>query len=413
MRLPVFSLSLGLLGAFAGSAAVSHAEPSAQEKAQATSLFDQAMGEYKAQRYKEALPLFEGSQQLSPSVGALLYIGECHRQLGRLASAWGAFREAARLALKLGDRREQIATEKAGELEKKLSFLAIEVPADRRPEGLEIKQDGRVVPPSLWGPSVPIDSGPHTLEFSAPGHEPATVEIQISGDGTKTTERAPALRPSRGTAPPPVPAAGPEPAHDPQGRTLLSLQVLPEVPRDNTEIKIDESARVTSEWGKLVELPPGVHTIQVAVRCREPLSHRIELHKGYLHSVVVPLPPPKLPAPAGCPGAASASKDASRSTLRAVGFVAAGLGAAVGAGGGLVAWRAATDATDAKNRGEEFEHLRGPYRTGLVLLGIGGAVAIAGVVLVLTHPSTPSSSALRLAPVIGHREGGLWLSGRW
>lgn len=294
------------------------------------------MKHFEAKQCKEAIPLFEGSHQINPSVGALLYTGDCYQQLGQFASAYGAFREAARLASKIADKREKIASEKVAEVEGKLSYLTIEVPADRRVEGLVVKQDGKEVPSAVWGASIPIDEGAHKLEFSAPGHEPLAIEIKISGAGSRNTERAPALKPIKAAAPAPTPVPAPAPAAQPEPT-------------------------------------------------REPR------HEGAGKS----------------PGASSSQRTA--------GFAVGGVGVGAMLVGGVLAWRAATEASDAKSRGDTpaFNDQKTPYTVGLVVGGVGVAALITGTVLVLSSPSSSSGTALRVAPIIGHREGGLWLSGRW
>jgi hypothetical protein len=217
-------------------------------------------------------------------------------------------------------------------------------------------------------------------------------------------------------APAPAPAAQPEPTRDPQGRTLLVLQVLPEIPREDTEIKVDQAVRATSQWGKITELSPGMHRIEVGGRCREPLVHQIELIKGHFHTFVVSLPQAKRPAPEGCPGHEGAGQSSGASSgQRTAGFAVGGVGVGAMLVGGILAWRAATEASDAKSRGDTaaFNDQKTPYTVGLVVGGVGVAALITGTVLVLSSPSSSSGTALRVAPVVGQREGGLWLSGRW
>lgn len=418
---PSVVLSFGFLCAVLTAAPPARAEPSAQEKAQAANLFDQGLAAFQQKRCAEAIPLFEGSAQINPSVGAQLYLGDCHQQLGRLASAYGAFREAARLANKLADKREKIAVEQAASIEKKLAYLVIDASPASRVEGLEIRLDGKVVPAAVWGTSVPVDAGAHKLELTAPGHEPASLAVDIQPQPGRTTERIPTLQKQKTAAsaviPTPTPGPtniAPERAVDPEGRTLLVLQLLPDVPRDGTEIRFDGSLRSPDEWTKLTELKPGLHRLEVTFRCREQLPLSVEIAKGYLHTVVVSLPPAKKPAPAGCGEAtAPAPSEGGSNTQRTAGIVVAGVGVAAAVVGTIVAVRAAGEAGDAYDRGEtaKGDEQKGPYTTGLVVAGIGGAALITGGVLVLTSgPSKAAANGWRVAPLVGRRENGLFLS---
>ncbi len=418
---PAVVYALGLLAASSLRTPLVHAEPTAQEKAQAANLFDQGMAAFQQKRCADAIPLFEGSAQISPSVGAQLYLGDCHKQLGRLASAYGAFREAARLANKQGDKREKVALDQAGQIEKQLAYLVIDVSAPSRVEGLEIRLDGKLVPSAVWGTSVPVDAGAHKLELTAPGHEPASVSVDIQPQPGRTTERIPTLQKQKAPPPPATPVAAsvaPERTIDPQGRTLLVLQLLSDVPRDGTELRLDGTLRAPDEWTKLTELPPGPHRVDVTFRCRETLPLAMELAKGYLHTLVVSLPSAKTPAPPGCVDAhahAPVIREAGWSTQRTVGIVVAGVGGAAAIVGGVVAFRAAGKATDAYDRYDDRagDAQKPTYTTGLVVAGIGGAALLTGGVLVLTSGPPTKAASWGLSPLVGHRDGGVFLSGRF
>lgn len=191
-------------------APVALAEPSMADKSESHALFERAMVEYKKSAYKDALKLFLASQDLDPGVGTLLYIGECYKQLGKPASAWGAFKEAASLAQKLGDKRGDVAKEKAAEVEGQMSYLRIDVPESAKVPGLEVKRDGKTVPSSLWGTSVPVDPGTYTIEVTAPGLTSDKGTVQVGEKGAKATHVVKALKANAAapattttTAPPP------------------------------------------------------------------------------------------------------------------------------------------------------------------------------------------------------------------
>src|SRR3954470_22350515 len=79
-------------------AGVASAQTSASDKAAAEALFDQGVRLMKQNSFGEACPNLEESERIDPAVGTLLYLGECYERMGKTASAWATFREAASLA---------------------------------------------------------------------------------------------------------------------------------------------------------------------------------------------------------------------------------------------------------------------------------------------------------------------------
>ena len=166
----------------------------------AEALFDEARNLMKEGRYDEACPKLEASQRLDPGVGTLLNLGDCYEHVGRTASAWLRFREAASAALSAGQtEREQIARGRAAALEGKIAKLVVRAPA-RPAESLQITRDGTPVDPALWGEPVPVDPGPHAIEASAPHKKAwhATVDVTRAPDtvevGVPDLEDEPASR---------------------------------------------------------------------------------------------------------------------------------------------------------------------------------------------------------------------------
>src|SRR5687768_2630591 len=81
-----------------GSSARSSSAQDANDKAQAEALFQQGLGLFEGGKTQEACPLFEQSHRLEPKLGTLLNLALCHEKLGKTASAWAEFTEAANLA---------------------------------------------------------------------------------------------------------------------------------------------------------------------------------------------------------------------------------------------------------------------------------------------------------------------------
>jgi serine/threonine-protein kinase len=163
-------------------------------------------------KHAEACPKLEESQRIDPGMGTLFNLAVCYEAIGRTASAWVAFRDVAGQALGAGQaQRESTARARAAALEPKLMRLRISVPAGAN---VEIKRDGVLVGPALWGTALPLDAGPHKVTVSAPGKEPweTTVKLEQPG-GTVNVDVPTALADAR--VAPQVPPPGPRvPAPD-------------------------------------------------------------------------------------------------------------------------------------------------------------------------------------------------------
>jgi Tfp pilus assembly protein PilF len=66
---------------------------SSDTSAIAEQLFNQARDLAKANRWAEACPRFEASLRADPVLGTRLNLATCYEHLGKLASAWGIYRE--------------------------------------------------------------------------------------------------------------------------------------------------------------------------------------------------------------------------------------------------------------------------------------------------------------------------------
>ena len=181
------------------------AQPSPEARVEASALFDDGrrlMGEGK---YAQACPKLEESYRLDPGMGTLYQVSVCYEAIGRTASAWIGFRDIAVQAAREGQaERERLARGKATALEPKLIRLKISVPQGA---GVEVKRDGAVVSPALWGTSVPLDPGPHKVSASAPGKEPWEVTVQLDQQGATVNVDVPPLMEKKagGTVTPPPP----------------------------------------------------------------------------------------------------------------------------------------------------------------------------------------------------------------
>jgi serine/threonine-protein kinase len=170
------------------SASPAWADATASDKASAEALFDAALRAMKEGRFAEACPKLENSQRIDPGVGTLLYLGECYEKLGRTASAWATFREAASEAEASGQaKRAKAARERIAKLEPQLAYLTIEVAeGTKNLPGLHLKRDGADAGPGIIGAAVPIDPGPAKIEVTAPEHESFSVTVRIQPGAHQT-----------------------------------------------------------------------------------------------------------------------------------------------------------------------------------------------------------------------------------
>lgn len=166
---------------------------------------------------EEACPKFAASHRLDPGYGAVYNLGSCYETLGKTASAWAAFREAAEWARKNHEtQRHQKATRRAAELAPALVKLRIVVPAP--PERLVVTRNGAPVDPALWGTEIPVDPGEYTLAASAPGRQTWTRTVALVEPGKTVAVEVPALV---AIAPLPAATGGGSP---PSARDGLSTQ---------------------------------------------------------------------------------------------------------------------------------------------------------------------------------------------
>jgi hypothetical protein len=193
------------------------AQASSSDKAAAEALFDQGVRLMKQNSFAEACPKLEESDRIDPAVGTLLYLGECYERVGKTASAWATFREAASLAATSNQAdRARVAAARAQELEPKLSRLSVELAPDvAKIPGVVVKRGTQRLEPSLYGTPLPVDPGEFKVEVTAPGYEPWSTPIKVEPGGAAASVRVPALVKSSepvGAAPLPNPANEPSPA---------------------------------------------------------------------------------------------------------------------------------------------------------------------------------------------------------
>jgi len=189
---------IACIGVVVALLTVSHSAQ-ATNKAAAESLFTAGQEAMERGDYETACQRFAASMEAEASVGAMLNLARCHQKVGKDASAWAEFREAAAMARRAGQpSREEGALQYAAELEARLSKLTIDVPAPVA--GLKVTRNGADVPAGSFGTAVPVDPGTHVIEASAPGHESWRGEIAVGPNADTLTVTVPELAPGAGVA---------------------------------------------------------------------------------------------------------------------------------------------------------------------------------------------------------------------
>lgn len=189
------------------------AEPTADDRERASALFEEGRGLAKEGKFAEACPKLEESQRLDPGIGTLYNVADCLEHVGRLASAWAAFLEVARLAKLTGQGdREQVARGRADKLAPRLAKLRITMTG--APPGARVVVDGRSEGVSL-DVDVPVDPGEHAIAVSAPDHVPLEKAVRVEPGSGLVVVDLPKLEPRTTVAPPPPPPIAPPPAPAP------------------------------------------------------------------------------------------------------------------------------------------------------------------------------------------------------
>jgi hypothetical protein len=207
------ALSVGL-----ATALPVRAQPSASNKAAAEALFQEGSDLFTRGEIAQACERFGASQDLDPGLGTMLRLADCLDRLGKTASAWALFREAASIAGKRGDEeRETIGNQRADNLEERLSRLSLTSAEAAAPPGMSIQLNGSAIPVTSLGVPLPVDPGTLEIEVVAEGRKPWSGSVEIAEGPASTTFEIPVLErepPKPKAAPPPPARQAPPPREE-------------------------------------------------------------------------------------------------------------------------------------------------------------------------------------------------------
>ncbi|MFO0588535.1 MAG: hypothetical protein U0441_13385 [Polyangiaceae bacterium] len=162
----------------------------AQNKATAEDLYQQGMTLLKQSKWAEAAAKLEESNRIDPAPGTTVNLADCYEHMGRLASAWTLFVDAATVFGRRTppDPRGDKAKARAEALYPRLARLTLEVPESvRAVAGLVVKRDGVEVGGAQLGTGIAVDPGTHAIEVTAPGKKAWTKDVKVEGDAAKVT----------------------------------------------------------------------------------------------------------------------------------------------------------------------------------------------------------------------------------
>jgi len=157
----------------------SASQKTGQTEQAARALFEEGRRLADGGQFALACEKFEEASTLYSSAGVLANLADCYEKIGRPASAWSAFGEAAVIATRAGRADDAAAAKRRqGLLESRLGRLTIQ--ASRPVEGLTVRLDGGDVSRDAWGIAIPVDPGIHEIRAQAPGYEPWTASLNAA-----------------------------------------------------------------------------------------------------------------------------------------------------------------------------------------------------------------------------------------
>jgi hypothetical protein len=325
-------------------------------KVQARKHFKQAVALFDQRRFGDALAEFERSYAMYSAYGTLYNIGQVRVALGHPVEAVRAFEKylvQGGASIPAAQRAQVEAELKAQK--KRIGKVVLEA----KPDGAEVRVDGRVVGKSPLTRPIQVAAGPHLIEVMLDGYRSQRRKVEVVGQGRvqlqlELRSLSPAA-PAPALAPPPAaPADSPAPVASPR----------PLDPRPQSDAASTPSPAETA---------------------REPSSSGTPQRVlGY--------------------------------TIAGLGLIGASVGLALAVDGqakhndALEQW-AAGDREQAQVTEEESSLQK---TQGYVLIGVGGAVMLTGAIVLLTAPSSHSARARwSVSPWVASSGAGTAVRGVW
>jgi hypothetical protein len=244
MRQPAVSRYLSSACALVVVALTQLASAETAEETAGVTKFEDGKKAYQTGQFEAALAAFQESLVLLPSPNTRLYIGRCFRALSKPASAYTAFRQAAREAsdrVRATDEKRykatvETATTEAAELEGKVPRLTVALPTDA-PEGTVVRVGDRELPRAGWQTPIETDPGHYRVSATGPRRRPFTREVDLREGEQARVEVALAQ----------VPTA------------LIALRFVTRP--SGLAVQLDGVPLDPAEWSRALEVDTGSHTL--------------------------------------------------------------------------------------------------------------------------------------------------------
>lgn len=194
--------ALGALASASRVAAAESVDVSPEHRALAETLFFTGRGLMEAKRYAEACEKFSESYRLDPAAGTLLNLAVCHEEDGKIASAWGEYRQALLDARRMGRQdRIELVEERLAAIEPALPKLTIVVPLGVVVPGMVVKRNSVPLGEAAWNLELPVDPGDVAVTIEAPGYETERLRVRVE----RREQRSITLAPLEKAVEPPPP----------------------------------------------------------------------------------------------------------------------------------------------------------------------------------------------------------------
>ena len=186
----VQALSAASLAASLTMATPAFAKASAEEKAGARAAAQAGADAFDAGNWRKSLEFFTKSETLLHAPPHVLYMARCEDKLGKLVEAREHYTEIVRESLApnapqaFRDAKEAAIRELEA-IEPRIPYVSVSVQgAGRGP--VEVKMNGKIVPPALVGIPRPLDPGTYEFQGFAEGKQSDTSTIVVKESAKQT-----------------------------------------------------------------------------------------------------------------------------------------------------------------------------------------------------------------------------------
>ena len=342
-------------------------------KASADEHFKRGVEMFRDRRFGDAATEFEEAYRLSPAYVVLYNIGQVDAALGRSVEAVDAYEKYLKQgASQISPERTQEVLVEIGKQRDRIGTVALRT----RPEGAEIRMDGKWIGKTPLPQPVRATVGRHTFDAFLSGYAAQVYEVEVVGRAERPLD--------------------------------IAFTVDPALAEKEAEAKAAEAraaeakAQAAAATARATPAPPVVTVLEVP---RADSSGRR----------------------AGSGGTETAGAHSSINWQRVIGYVVAIGGLGTATAGGIIAYQGANKSHDASDRLQQamndaqydaalpdFNDGKSRNRLGWIVAGVGGAALVGGIILIATAPDRPPSSvSLGITPLFTSTLGGVSLRGQY